>query len=364
MGKGKDPNANDQSEHVARPLASLKDPSSFGPPPKRNGTSVVTSPGGTTTPTSTIKPSLRGLGAAVPVQQSSRQAEEEDKPAAPPLPYRANTTGLETNHLPPPPVRNDVSSIAQPVASPSTRPSLPPRLPARAPVPQSASPPPPPPYSETDNAVQMNQGAVSRLGQAGVSVPGLGIGAGSDQSATAQTNLNKQVNELQSRFGSMSASSPGDSQNHVAGSPNGTSPYDQPNSYGRTNSYGQNQEASAGSAANIRQRGGDQFEAGKKKLSAFNQKHKITDRVHSYFERPPAPGQESASAPPPPPPHPNHPNNLSRQNSNIDVEALNKRKPPPPPPPAKKPGLQSKPVVSSAATTPSPPPLPLGTKPR
>ncbi|CRG89204.1 hypothetical protein PISL3812_06240 [Talaromyces islandicus] len=365
MGKGKDGNANDQTEHVSRPLASLKDPSSFGPPPKRNGTSAVASPGGPTTPPTTTKPSLRGLGAAVPVQQSSRQAEEpQDRPAPPPLPYRANRTGLETDHLPPPPVRNDANnSVAQPVSSPNTRPSLPPRLPARATGPQSASPPPPP-YSETDGAVHMNQGAVSRLGQAGVSVPGLGIGGmGNDHSATAQTNLNKQVNELQSRLGSMSISSPGDSQNRAADSTNGA------NSYGQTNTYSQNQErlgnsaTSPGSAANIRQRGGDQFEAGKKKLNAFNEKHKITERIQSYFEKPPAPGQESASTPPPPPPHPNHPN-LSRQSSNIDVEALNKRKPPPPPPPAKKPGLQSKPMVSSSTTTPSPPPLPLGTKPR
>jgi hypothetical protein len=210
----------------------------------------------------------------------------------------------------------------------------------------------------------MNQGAMSRLGQAGVSVPGLGIGGtGSDKSATAQANLNKQVNELH-RFGNMSVQE--DSQNHVADSKNGTT-------YGQNQERHQSTDNSASSASamdsrnmgatanNLRQRGGEQFEAGKKKLIALNQKHKITDRIHSYFEQPPASGQESAPSPPPPPPHPSNAN-LSRQNSNnIDVEALNKRKPPPPPPPAKKPGLQAKPVGSS---TPSPPPLPLGTKPR
>ncbi|QKX61756.1 uncharacterized protein TRUGW13939_08912 [Talaromyces rugulosus] len=368
MGKGKDPNADDQAEHVSRPLTSLKDPSSFGPPPKRNGASAVVSPGATT-PTTTTTSSSRSLGAAVP-QSSHRAAaaEEEDKPAPPPVPYRANQSGLKTDHLPPPPVRHNTDSVSQPVSSPSARPSLPPRLPARGPAPQSASPPPPP-YSETDdNVTQMNQGAVSRLGQAGVSVPGLGIGGtGSDKSATVQTNLNKQVNELH-RYGNMSAQE--DSQNHVADSKNGTT-------YGQTQERYQNTDNNSASSAsaldsrnmgatanNLRQRGGEQFEAGKKKLIALNQKHKITDRIHSYFEQPPASsGQESAAPAPPPPPHPSNNNaNLSRQNSNnIDVEALNKRKPPPPPPPAKKPGLQAKPVGSS---TPSPPPLPLGTKPR
>jgi hypothetical protein len=33
MGKGKSP-SRDESEHVSRPLSSLKDPAAFGPPPK------------------------------------------------------------------------------------------------------------------------------------------------------------------------------------------------------------------------------------------------------------------------------------------------------------------------------------------
>lgn len=33
MGKGKSP-SRDASEHVSRPLSSLKDPAAFGPPPK------------------------------------------------------------------------------------------------------------------------------------------------------------------------------------------------------------------------------------------------------------------------------------------------------------------------------------------
>lgn len=365
MGKGKDRNE-EQAERVSRPLTSLRDPSSFAPPPKRN-----TSPGGTPT-----TPSSRSLSSAAP--QSSRQAEEEeDRPAPPPLPYRVNRSGLETNHLPPPPVRRD--NADSPASSPSTsKPSLPPRLPARAPAPQSATPPPPPPYSETDNVAQTNPGAVSRLGQAGVSVPGLGIGRpGSNPSPTAQANLSKQVNALQSGFSGTSAQE--DSQNQErSGTPQNNIDNNSPGSTvnnirqrgGEHFDAGKRRVNDLNQKHKITERGGQHFETGKKKLSELNQKHKITDRVHSYFERPPAPDQESSAAPPPPPPppHPNHPNSLSRQNSNIDVEALNKRKPPPPPPPAKKPGLQSRPVAASttgsSTDTPSPPPLPLGTKPR
>ncbi|KAH8699146.1 hypothetical protein BGW36DRAFT_293240 [Talaromyces proteolyticus] len=370
VGKGKDQNA-DQAEHVSRPLSSLQDPASFGPPPRRNtaGTTTVSSKQ-TAAPTSSPTPSRERRGQVAPLTTNQVQQyhapPEEERPSPPPLPYRVDRTGLSTDHLPPPPGRNtDIS--AQPATAPSSRLGLPPRLPARDPA--SA---PPPPYSETDSTVQINQGAVSRLGQAGVSVPALGIGrSGSEQSNTAQTNLNNQVNELQTRFGNMTTNKSHGPQNSPSQqSPNGVptdgttlaekqdalrtarNVHSDPSSVSAADV-----RSSASTANNFRQRHNDQFEAGKEKLSAFNQKHRITERIQAYFEKPPAENGQQTDPPPPPPPHPS----LSRQSSNIDVEALNKRKPPPPPPPAKKPGLQSNPVGSSS---PSPPPLPLGTKPR
>src|ERR1700704_2206754 len=109
MGKGKQPGsgAGEGSDHISRPLATLKDPSLFGPPPKN-----VNYHGGAALPNE-ITPHRGGLGAPLSEGEikgaeqkagATPQREEEVKPAAPPLPYRADRTGLKTNHLPPPPV--------------------------------------------------------------------------------------------------------------------------------------------------------------------------------------------------------------------------------------------------------------------
>lgn len=111
MGKGDRKTDSNKEEHVARPLTALKDPSAFGPPPKH-----VNYHGGAAVPNQ-ITPDRRGLGA--PLSQSETQAQEREdylrkeeeaevnKPKAPSLPFRANTTGLQTSHLPPPPGRRD-----------------------------------------------------------------------------------------------------------------------------------------------------------------------------------------------------------------------------------------------------------------
>lgn len=208
----------------------------------------------------------------------------------------------------------------------------------------------------------MNEASISRLEQAGVSVPALGIGQrDSDQSVPAQSQVNNQVNELQSRFAK--TSTPGSQNLQNAGSPdkrpsNGVNNYNNINS--STTSGTEIRSRAPLSTSNLRQRGSEHIEAGKQKLVAFNQKHRITERISSYFEEPAQTSpQQGGGVPPPPPPHPN----LTRQTSNIDMDVLNRRKPPPPPPPAKKPSLQSTPVNNNSGSPP-PPPLPLGTKPR
>ncbi|EED22316.1 conserved hypothetical protein [Talaromyces stipitatus ATCC 10500] len=356
MGKGKDSSKDDRAEHVSRPLSSLKDPATFGPPPKRGDSRT------STTSVSKSTTASRGLGSELAAEEITHEPEQVEEPAPPPLPYRANRTGINIEHLPPPPVRRTESpanSTHAPASQP--RPHLPPRLPTRN---TTTSPsPPPPPYSEADRSIEMNQGSVSRLEQAGVSVPALGIGRrDSDQSATVQRGMNNQVNELQTRFAKMST--PGSQTPQSLQSP---IPIERP-----TSQRGFDSNTSTASrtdtrpsplpstTSTFRQRSNEHIETGKQKLAAFNQKHRITERINSYFEeQPPLKASQGAPQPPPPPPHPN----LSRQSSNIDIEVLNKRKPPPPPPPAKKPNLKSTPV-NGGAESPSPPPLPLGTKPR
>lgn len=131
-------------------------------------------------------------------EQEQREAEEEAElqANAPPVPYKTDTTGLSTTGLPPPPKFRGEGVASPPAGRPT--PSLPPRLPARA----SAGPPPP--YQEAaparpDKGI-LNQGALNRLGKAGVNVQGFGIGNNhaSARPAPALPNKRSQVLELTS----------------------------------------------------------------------------------------------------------------------------------------------------------------------
>ncbi|KAL8741263.1 MAG: hypothetical protein Q9184_008407, partial [Pyrenodesmia sp. 2 TL-2023] len=224
---GKDTNPHQQAQdHVSRPLATLKDPDSFGPPPKNvnyhGGAAVLNA----------ITPDRRGIGAPLSAEEirakeeaerrKARAAEEAaGKPAPPSRPYRVDTSGLATSNLPKPPVRRlgDIDQSSASPGGPATRPkpSLPPRLPPRqgsTPIANSQSPPPP--YSATADSgsthdAPISQGAVGRLGSAGISVPSFGIDKsrpGQEIAATTTSQSdnqspstdNAQLSELQSRF--------------------------------------------------------------------------------------------------------------------------------------------------------------------
>ncbi|KAL1997945.1 hypothetical protein VTN02DRAFT_372 [Thermoascus thermophilus] len=347
VGGGKDKDTNDRSQHVSRPLSSLKDPASFGPPPKHIH---YHGPGAAADRTTAER---RGLGAPLSQEQIRQQqeaqrqaqaeAEEENaKPAPPPRPYRVDTTGLSTSNLPPPPTRTVRPSAESVAPQPKPKPSLPPRLPPRTNSGLSQSATPPPAYSEVQNPGPdqggLNPDAVSRLGQAGVSVPGLGIG-GRSAGAPAGADTDAPVNELQARLSQMSTQPPPPAR--------------------RTPPNVGNDASSVAPASGFRQRHGDQIEAGMNKIRGLNEKYGITKRFNSFVEdhrspasAAPGPGEQ----PPPQPPRPQ----AERTGSAADRAALNKRKPPPPPPPRKKPEMQSPSVRARA----SPPPLPLDTKPR
>ncbi len=183
MGKKKSP-SEEASEHISRPLHTLKDPAAFGPPPKN-----VNFHGGAALPNQ-ITPHTGGWGAPIPKEEieakeraeqeeARREAEEAAKPKPPPIPYRVNTTGLSTSHLPPPPGRKDGADGRTPAEDKPKPPGLPPRLPPRHN--SNALPSPPPSYSsaaEPDSHKGiLNQSSLNKLGAAGVSVPGFGIGA-------------------------------------------------------------------------------------------------------------------------------------------------------------------------------------------
>ncbi|KAL4977039.1 hypothetical protein BDW66DRAFT_44414 [Aspergillus desertorum] len=364
MGKGKDPKDKERENHVSRPLSSLKDPASFGPPPKH-----IKYHGAAALPNETT-PDRSGLGAPLSQAQINnsyarkQQEEEEERRKAeeaakrPSVPYRANRTGIDPSTLPPPPVRRvgSVAELAPTSASPRPVPSVPPRVPPRTnsstPAPHTPSPPaytPSPPAAEQSQAANgyLNQAATSRLAQAGVSVPALGIGARlSNQTSPAPGYNQAPVNELQrqvSQRRTNSASSP---------SPAPSLPVQQMQSPADSASN----PSTARSAFNdFRSRHSNQIESGKQKLNGLNQKYRITERINNALDS----KSGNAGQAPPVPPHPN----LSRSTttSSSDTAPLAQRKAPPPPPPQKKAELRSAPVNTRS---PAPPPLPLGTKPR
>ncbi|KAI0148482.1 hypothetical protein GGR57DRAFT_242087 [Xylariaceae sp. FL1272] len=238
LGRG-DSSSSSREDHVAMPISSLRDPSSFGPPPKHVGAygnmTRNTSPTRSTPTPSSYAPAPAANYAQSPSsstqsptsitgqQQHYQQAQpvEEEKPE--PRPYRTDTSGLSTAHLPPPPMRRDGADgrVPQPQAQappayPTTAaplakkppPSLPPRLPPRS---TGSTPSPTRPTAHADTARgQVNQGAVDRLGAAGISVPGFGIGTSKApspvKSSAAPAPAPGQVNELQARFSRLGTS--------------------------------------------------------------------------------------------------------------------------------------------------------------
>lgn len=430
MGKGRDPNKNDATEHVSRPLATLKDPALFGPPPKN-----VNYHGGAALPNE-ITPQREGLGAPLPedLVRNARHAPssppqeevvEEERRVGPPLPYRADRTGLRTDHLPPPPVHREVDRSPSVVETqpPKPKPGLPPRLPSRqnttstpTPPPAVASPPPqtaPPAYAavtsrqpsqQTSSNYGINQGALNRLGNAGVSVPALGIGPKPSsnpwQNEQSQANVARspspqpqpaasQLSEIQARFARMNTNTDGNGVSQQTTS----SPYSPPaqsapsvstpttaqqeQPQGKTWAEKQaafrtaqnlHKDPSSVSAADaqsaartvnsFRDRHQESISAAGSKASEWNKKYNVAGRLNSFLEKHSSPTSEN---PPPPVYATTSPAPQAQQPQNPEIAASLSRKPPPPPPP-KKPANMHGSVTSLGGTT-SPPPVPLGTKP-
>ncbi|ODM21925.1 hypothetical protein SI65_02769 [Aspergillus cristatus] len=283
MGKGKD-SSSEKSEHTSTPLSSLKDPASFGPPPKHvkyHGPSAL--PNETTPDRSGLDAPLRQEQiyqqqqhqAEIEAREAEEQAAEEERRAAPPAPYRVNTTGLRTDHLPPPPKRvgSSISGSSASSGNSNSRPppSLPPRLPPRTnstPVqsPPAYSPIPQPGLGPASEGY-VNQGATSRLANAGVSVPALGVGGENQDRQSTASPGGAPVNELQSRFSQMRT---GSSYSRPAPPP--------PPGRGTSTPAQDNPPASGSGGvrstiSNFRDQHADKIDAGKQKMSNFREQH-------------------------------------------------------------------------------------------
>ena len=299
-------------------------------------------------------------------------AEAEERPPSP-TPYKVNTTGLETSHLPKPPGRRDGANVPNPPSyeaatsqKPAAGPKLPPRLPPRVGV---ASP-------KRESAANpaagiMNQDALNRLGAAGVSVTALGIGRSSKpqpaESQSASSPNPPQMASLQNRFTKMATSSPGPSDPST--SPQGST-WQQKQAALKTASQFQKDPSSVSlsdaksattTANNFRQRHGDQVATGMKSANSLNQKYGIANKLGAFSPKPNDHGQQL--------PHNEAATTtggsfITNQSAAVPspgaaAMAAVKKKPPPPPPP-KKPKLVGE---STAGTVAGPPPIPLSTRP-
>ena len=375
MGKAKDPHTQVE-EHQSRPLASLKDPEAFGPPPKN-----VNHCGGAAVPNA-ITPDRLGLGAPLSSEEVRATQEGEEnarraaaeatpKPAPSPVPYRVDRTGLSTSNLPKPPVRRiDYAEQASPVsASPmrKPKPALPPRLPPRQATPTldlSEPSSPPPMYTsatqqQPTGVGHLNQGALKRLGSAGVSVPGLDIGGQPQASASKQDRAGNPardsvygpvggqkptLNELHSRFSGLPTKS------STPETPSQGTSFTQKQAALKTASSFRNDpssvslsdaKATAATANNFRERHGDQVAAGWKSANAFNNKYDVAGKAGGLAGNPAVEGRKAM------------PWSDSRTSESPSI--MENKNPPPPPP--RRVNVGNPPGAS-------PPPIPLASKPK
>ncbi|KAG8630110.1 hypothetical protein KVT40_001729 [Elsinoe batatas] len=284
----KDNSYSKAQSHQSAPLSSLRDPSEFAPPPKHvnyygaeaaralssnPASPAVSTPGSasnalvptgrsTAVDTRQYDTDRGGWGGAISQdnlsswqQKKQLEKEEAEKPKVPTGPYRKDTTGLRTDHLPPPPVRRG-TGVASPPITPVSRtptagsnrpplpppsaspakpkpPGLPPRLPPRQSAePNEYTPPPPPSYTEATSQPQTpaevqgrpsfpvptsnlstNTSSLNRLAGAGISVPALGVSRTTTSppphptSPSSRFNQGGGLSELQSRFKGLNTNS-------------------------------------------------------------------------------------------------------------------------------------------------------------
>lgn len=307
MGKGKKDSTTEASEHRPLPIASLKNPDAFGPPPKRvNGTAIPNY----TTPTPVEGGEGLNIDAVGETYDDSQEFASPKEPketsvgrkVPPPIPYRAKSAGNLTINTPKRTLPGD--RVVEDF-KPKPKPSLPPRLPPRqiSVSPQSPSSPPPT-YSATVppnaavNKSYLNQGALRRLGSAGITVPELGIEAGSRAS-----NLRQADDGNPKTRASLGAAKESDKSNSQLPKYSDFSPIQKasgPDSPSQGTTLAQKKGALKTAAAfrkdpssvsladakttastmnNFRERHGEQVASGMKSANALNQKYDISSKL-------------------------------------------------------------------------------------
>lgn len=249
-------------------------------------------------------------------------------------------------------------------------PSLPPRLPPRTNSGSTVASSPAASPAPTGNGL-LNQGAVNRLGAAGISVPGFGIGRSSPAADASPSPTQpprpsiaspppapaaSHMSELQNRFSKLGTSS---SANAAAPPPpsEGTTWAQKQAALKTASSFQKDPSsvslsdarAAASTANNFRQRHGEQVAAGAKTANNLNQKYGLLDKAQNSYSR--FQGNQTQTQNEDTPSAPGSPGLAS---------VVGKKKPPPPPP-KKKPALMG---ASAAPSNDEPPPIPMATRPQ
>ncbi|KAF2665636.1 hypothetical protein BT63DRAFT_70641 [Microthyrium microscopicum] len=239
-----------------------KDPAQFAPPPR-------------------TKTYAEGEGPVAPPRTASPIEPEviQDAPSRRAGPFVADTSGIDTSKYPMPPPRNGAVS-SSPITS-KPKPGLPPRLPPR----NEVSTPDP-------SEGQMNQGAMSRLGAAGISVPAFGIGG------------LRSPPPLPSRSPGTFGTFENDSIPVVASPTTGTTWAEKQAALKTANNFKNNPGAvslseirtAASTAKNFQDRHGEQVSYGLHSAQQANQRYGLQERMAGLSINP------SKPQPPPPPP--------------------------------------------------------------
>lgn len=412
MGKGKKDSTTEAYEHRPLPIASLKNPEAFGPPPKRVDGAAIPNH---LTPTRVEGGEGLDINAVRETDDDSSQGAGSTKETSvgrkvpPPIPYRAKSASNLTINAPKP-------SLGVEGFKHKPKPSLPPRLPPRqnSVSPQTPSSPPPaysatlPSKAAVSNSY-LNQGALKRLGSAGITVPELGIEArsrGSDLrqaddgnsktrpspgAAKGSDESNSQLPKFSDFSSIQKAAGPGSPSQGTtlaqkkAAFKTATAFRKDPSSVSLADA-----KATASTMNNFRERHGEQVASGMKSANALNQKYDISSKLAGHdpstnnsggtnsiaetdsIVATPSPirsgwtsanrlnqkytlSNKSGGGPSSPPTPIKDTPQLASPASNTASDLENGGKRPPPPPPKKK-------DLSTATST--PPPIPLNSKPK
>ena len=275
----------------------------------------------------------------------------------PPLrpPLRSTTTELHNASVPEPPPRSGPSDAGVVPPARLSKPSLPPRLPARqgsaaSPTQDVTSP------AQRERTGYLNQAALGRLGQAGVSVPGLNIGdkisppTSSRRSEPRHTASTQEAikSTVRADLGANLSRFPHKSST-TSTVPGGGTTFAQKQAALRTASSFRTDPSSVSlndglaavsTANNFRERHGQQTAQGLKYASGLNERFAIASKVNTLAS---------------------HVTPSNDQKGETEQPSLMAAKKKPPPPPPKKRELQS---AADLDTLAFPPPLPLASKPK